>query len=84
MRGFRRPQGRPDAPRAIGRPATRALMQACVRGRAAGRPAGAAMATNEIDELQVGVLVPSYGIVLKPGHGTSQPDPSARSPHDTM
>ena len=55
-------------PRAIGRPATRAIMQACVRGRAAGRP-DAAMATNEIYDMQVGMLAPSYGIVLKPGHG---------------
>ena len=83
MRRSRRPQGRPDAPRAIGRPATQALMQACVRARAAGRTASAAMATNELNDLQEGILVPSYGIVLKPGHGTSHPDanalPSGRS-----
>ena len=71
MRRSRRPQGRPDALRAIGRPATQALMQACVRARAAGRTASAAMATNEIYDMQVGMLASSYGIVLKPGHDAS-------------
>ena len=54
-------------------------MQACVRGRAAGRPAAAAMATNELNDFQAGILVPSYGIVLKPGHGTSHPSAHATS-----
>ena len=51
-------------------------MRACVR-EISGRPAGAAMAIDNPNELHPGTLVPAYGIVLKPGHGTSHPRDSA-------
>ena len=35
------------------------------------------MAITEFNDYQVGMLVPSYGIVRKPGHGTSHPSSNA-------
>ena len=35
------------------------------------------MATNELNDLQAGILVPAHGIALKPGHGTSHPEANA-------